>query len=359
MMSACSRSSSSRNSGPRWLIICRPPASLTDGGSEVGPGMRRFGSKRDKLWSSVGTRATPGWSHDAARDAIGLDGPHRGSYARRPRSIGGSHHGGSTSLTLPRRGFAAAISILIALSPIAALTVAATGLAVDDAYPPPPIAEDGVLVVPVETGLLANDTGGSLVLCVASVHTESLQGTLDLGGVTDGSFTYTPPPNFNGTTTFTYDVTTLVAGACPPLPPVQGTATVTITVAAVNDAPTAVGDGFTALKGHTLNIAAPGVLGNDSDVDGDPLPAVKKANPAHGVVTLAPDGAFSYTPDTGYVGPDQFSYWASDGTDHSPQRIVSLTAAALPPTPSPPPVVTPTPVPPTVSPEPSPSEAPT
>jgi len=262
-------------------------------------------------------------------------------------------------LTLPRRGFAAAISILIALSPIAAPTVAADGLAVDDAYPPPPIAEDGVLVVPVETGLLANDTGGSLVLCVASVHNESLQGTLDLGGVTDGSFTYTPPPNFNGTTTFTYDVTTLVAGACPPLPTVEGTATVTIAVAAVNDAPTAVGDSFTALKGHTLNIAAPGVLGNDSDVDGDTLTAVKKANPAHGVVTLAPDGAFSYTPDAGYVGPDQFSYWASDGTDHSPQRIVSLTVAALPPTPSPTPVVTPTPVPPTVSPEPSPSEAPT
>jgi hypothetical protein len=260
-------------------------------------------------------------------------------------------------LKLPRRGIAAAISILIALSPVGALTVKADGLAVDD--PSYSVAEDQVLTVPVEAGVLANDVGGSVVLCVSGFHTTSLQGTLQDPGVNaDGSFTYTPAPNFNGTTTFTYDVATKVADVCPPPPTAEGTATVTITVTAVNDAPTAIGDSFTALKGHTLNIAAPGVLGNDSDVDGDTLTAVKKANPAHGVVTLAPDGAFSYTPDAGYVGNDQFSYWASDGTDHSPQRIVSLTVAALPPTPSPTPVVTPTPVPPTASPQPSASESP-
>ena len=259
-------------------------------------------------------------------------------------------------MTLLRRGTAVAASTLIALSAGSAVTIAATGLAADDAYPP--FLEDTVLTVPVDTGLLANDTGGSLILCVAAIHTESLQGTLDLAGAKDGSFTYTPPPNFNGTTTFTDDVATIVAANCPaPLIP-EGTATVTITVTPVNDPPTAVGDSFTALKGHTLNIAAPGVLGNDSDVDGDTLTAVKKANPAHGVVTLAPDGAFSYTPDTGYVGQDQFAYWASDGTDHSPQRVVSLAVAALPPTPSPTPVVTPTPVPPTASPEPSPTDSP-
>ena len=261
-------------------------------------------------------------------------------------------------MTLLRRGTAAAISTLIALSPIGALSVAADGLAVDD--PSYSVAEDQVLTVPAETGVLANDVGGSLVLCVSSFVTTGLQGALtDPPGVAaDGSFTYTPPPNFNGTTTFTYDVATRVAGVCPPPPTAEGTATVTITVTPVNDAPTAVGDSFTALKGHTLNIAAPGVLGNDSDVDGDTLTAVKKANPAHGVVTLAPDGAFSYTPDTGYVGQDQFAYWASDGTDHSPQRVVSLAVAALPPTPSPTPVVTPTPVPPTASPEPSPTDSP-
>src|SRR5262245_54892771 len=40
------RSSIAANSGPRWLIIWRAPASRTDGGRAVGPGMRRLGSKR-------------------------------------------------------------------------------------------------------------------------------------------------------------------------------------------------------------------------------------------------------------------------------------------------------------------------
>jgi hypothetical protein len=175
--------------------------------------------------------------------------------------------------------------------------------------------------------------------------------------VTDGSFTYTPPQNFNGTTNFTYDVATLVAGVCPPPPTAEGTATVTITVDPVNDPPTAAADAFTALAGHTLNVAAPGVLGNDADVDGDPLTAVKKSSPAHGDVTLAADGSFSYRPATGYRGPDQFSYWASDGTDHSVQRLVSLTVVAVPPRPTPTPIPTPTPVLPTASPEPSPADS--
>jgi len=248
-------------------------------------------------------------------------------------------------LTLLRRLAAAAISVLVALSPVAAITVRADGLATDDSYS---TTEDvaGGLVVPVDSGLLANDVGGSDVLCVSAVHTEALQGVLDLGGASDGSFTYTPPPNFNGTTSFTYDVATMVGGVCPPPPSAEGTATVTITVDAVNDPPTAVADAFTALANHTLNVAAPGVLGNDTDIDGDPLTAVKKSSPAHGVVTLAADGSFSYTPTTGYTGPDQFSYWASDGTDHSVQRLVSLTVVAIPPPPTPTPVPTATPAPP-------------
>ena len=45
----------------------------------------------------------------------------------------------------------------------------------------------------------------------------------------------------------------------------------TITVTPVNDAPTAVADAYDAVAGDTLSVAAPGVLGNDSDVDGDAL----------------------------------------------------------------------------------------
>ena len=45
-MPSLTRRSSALNSSPRWLTIWRPPASRTDGGRPVGPGMRRFGSKR-------------------------------------------------------------------------------------------------------------------------------------------------------------------------------------------------------------------------------------------------------------------------------------------------------------------------
>src|SRR6478736_2084364 len=70
------RSSIAANSGPRWLIIWRAPASRTDGGSPVGPGMRRLGSKRSTGKSpgaltvtdggAVGRRSRPGGDHTYA-----------------------------------------------------------------------------------------------------------------------------------------------------------------------------------------------------------------------------------------------------------------------------------------------------
>jgi hypothetical protein len=233
--------------------------------------------------------------------------------------------------------------------------VEADGLATDDVYS---VAEDSSLVVAPEEGLLANDSGGSLVLCVASADTSALVGAIQDPGVNaDGSFTYAPPPDFNGTTSFTYIVASKADDACPAVS--AGTGTVTITVTPVNDAPTAVADSFTALKNRTLNVGAPGVLGNDSDVDGDPLTAVEASSPAHGSVALAADGSFSYTPATGFVGQDAFAYKASDGTAQSVQRLVNINVVDLPPTPSPTPVPpTPTPVLPTATPEASPSESP-
>ncbi|PYQ77359.1 MAG: hypothetical protein DMG04_00640, partial [Acidobacteria bacterium] len=66
----------------------------------------------------------------------------------------------------------------------------------------------------------------------------------------------------------------------------------TITVTAVNDPPLAANDSYAATEDTVLTIAAPGVLANDSDVDGDPLTAVIVAGPAHGSVTLTASGSF-------------------------------------------------------------------
>jgi hypothetical protein len=126
----------------------------------------------------------------------------------------------------------------------------------------------------------------------------------------------------------------------------------------VDDAPVANADSFIVLKNTTLNVQAPGVLHNDSDPNGDPLTAVKITNPSHGVVTLASDGSFSYTPANGFEGLDAFSYKASDGQLTSATKVVTLHVTAVPPVATPTPVPTPTPAP-TATPETSPSEAPT
>ena len=60
---------------------------------------------------------------------------------------------------------------------------------------------------------------------------------------------------------------------------------------------------------------APGVLGNDTDVDGDALTAAPgRATPPNGTLTLNADGSFTYTPDANFNGTDSFTYTANDGT---------------------------------------------
>jgi len=64
----------------------------------------------------------------------------------------------------------------------------------------------------------------------------------------------------------------------------------------------AVNDNYTTAEDTTLNVAAPGVLANDSDVDGDTLSAILVSQPAHGSLTLNSNGSFSYTPAANYTG---------------------------------------------------------
>jgi CSLREA domain-containing protein len=97
-----------------------------------------------------------------------------------------------------------------------------------------------------------------------------------------------------------------------------------LNVPTANTPPTANDDSYTATENQTLNVAAPGVLANDTDPEQDPLTAVKVSDPAHGSVTLNSDGSFAYTPDAGYSGPDSFTYQANDGTANSNTATVSL-----------------------------------
>src|SRR5204862_4349519 len=136
-----------------------------------------------------------------------------------------------------------------------------------------------------------------------AIVTNGTKGTATITNTVTGTFTYTPAANANGADTLTF---TARDGALE-----SNVATVTITIVAVNDAPVAVGDSFSTAEDTPLMVAAPGVLGNDLDVDSPVLTAVLVSGPAHGTVTLNADGSVRYTPTANYHGPDSFTYRAS------------------------------------------------
>ena len=181
-----------------------------------------------------------------------------------------------------------------------------------DAYSTP---EDAVLTAP-PPGVLANDDDANGDALTALLETDVSDGTLALRA--DGSFTYTPDPDFNGTDTFTYRASDGALSSEP--------ATVTITVTPVNDAPTAQPDVYSTPEDTPLVVgAADGVLENDTDPDDDDLTAVLVSDVSDGTLTLAADGSFAYTPDDDFDGQDAFTYRASDGALDSPPTTVTIT----------------------------------
>ena len=137
----------------------------------------------------------------------------------------------------------------------------------------------------------------------------------------DGSYDYTPAANFNGTDTFTYQANDGTDNS--------NVATVTITVSPVNDAPVAVDDSASTNEDTTLTVAAPGVLGNDTDVDADPLTAALVTDVAHGTLALAADGSYTYTPAANFNGTDSFTYKVNDGSVDSTVATVTITVNAV------------------------------
>ena len=92
--------------------------------------------------------------------------------------------------------------------------------------------------------------------------------------------------------------------------------------------PVAVDDGYSTPEDTPLTAAAPGVLGNDTDADGDPLTAIQEAGPASGTLVLDADGSFVYTPTLNFNGVVTFTYHANDGTANSNTATVAITVTA-------------------------------
>jgi serine protease AprX len=108
----------------------------------------------------------------------------------------------------------------------------------------------------------------------------------------------------------------------------SATQSFSLTVSAPNRAPLAGSDAWSVASASTLTVAAPGLLGNDSDPDGNPLTAVLVSGTAKGSVTLQANGSFVYTPNSGFAGADSFSYRAFDGTLYSASATVAITVQA-------------------------------
>ena len=183
----------------------------------------------------------------------------------------------------------------------------------DDSYT---ATEDTPRVV-AAPGVLVNDTGSGLTATVVTAPPVA-QGALTLAA--NGGFTFDPAPNFCGASTFTYAANS---------GPLSDTATVTINVACVNDAPMAANDAYVLNEDAPLTQPAPGVLVNDSDVEGSALTAINASTPTIGAVTLQTTGGFTYTPNANACGSDQFTYQAHDGAANSVAATVGLTVTCL------------------------------
>jgi FtsP/CotA-like multicopper oxidase with cupredoxin domain len=172
------------------------------------------------------------------------------------------------------------------------------------------IVEDGNLIVP-PAGVLADDTGTSLSAILVS---DVGNGLLALNA--DGSFDFEPNLNFSGTDIFTYKAND---GAND-----SNEATVKIEVTPVNDAPVAVNDISSTVEGVSVIID---VLANDTDADGDPLVVTNLIHDGiNASVTVNPDNTLTYSPNSGYTGPDSLTYTANDAVlDSNNIATVTLT----------------------------------
>ena len=176
-------------------------------------------------------------------------------------------------------------------------------------------------VATADTVTVVEDT--STILTVLTNDTDADSNTLTVSGFTmpahgslvsnaGVSLTYVPAANYSGTDSFDYTISDGNGGAA--------TATVSVTVTPVNDAPVAVAD----VNAFVIGATSIAVLTNDTDADGNTLTLVSATQGAHGTTSISGSSVL-YTPATGYVGADTFTYVVSDGQTATATGTVTLT----------------------------------
>ncbi len=177
------------------------------------------------------------------------------------------------------------------------------------------LLEDGV----VEIDVLANDSD------LADGDTLSINSAGDAEHGTTlivlGKIRYTPDENYVGTDGFIYEISDGKGGT--------SSATVSVTIEQVNDAPKAVGDTAATAEDSAVTIDA---LSNDSDVDklnGNPdetIFLVSSTSGAHGTTQIV-SGMIEYTPEADFNGTDVFTYSMEDASGLTAEASVTVTVS--------------------------------
>ena len=173
-----------------------------------------------------------------------------------------------------------------------------------------PTANNDIFEIDEDTALqgnvLTNDTNpySGQLLANTQVLVPPSHGSVTM--TESGDFTYQPALNFNGEDAFSYQIINELGRT--------DTAVVAITINPINDAPTALNNTYNISNDGTLTVSAPGLLGNDSDVDLDELTVdVAPVNePLRGQLTLFADGSFEYQGEPNMQGEDSFQYKVID-----------------------------------------------
>jgi hypothetical protein len=185
----------------------------------------------------------------------------------------------------------------------------------------------------VNIPVLANDTD---VDSVDVLNVESFMDTSTLGTVDISSYpiSYTPPPGppdgYNNQDYFDY-----VVCDRPALDPDKLCDTGTVAIF-VSGPPLALDDGYSTNEDTLLTIPSSGVFGvldNDLDLDLDPLTASVLTGPSNGVLSMNPDGSFTYDPNSDFNGIDTFTYEACDPGGPTPlcdSATVAITVSGSP-----------------------------
>lgn len=173
----------------------------------------------------------------------------------------------------------------------------------------------------LSVAVLTNDSdpdNDPLTLSAVGVATPPAHGTVSIQG--DNTVRYVPTAGFAGTDSFSYEIRD-PAG-------LTAAAVVQITINAGENPPLAQDD----VAITTENIATTlNVLDNDSDEDGDTLAILTLTFPANGLLTIAADGAATYTPDPDFTGLDTFTYTITDGQNQDTATVYLIVnpAAAI------------------------------